>query len=106
MCLEDKPPHYGTYLLKNITQYVWISFYVTVQDMAFVLASVVDPSYNLSDVYAIVSFVVGILLGVLIIAMLFLGFYLINFIPSDASKYHHMIHMFLFSYDYDMFPTY
>ena len=72
--------------------------------MAFVLANALNPDFT--NWAGIGSFSTGLLFGIAIIVLLYVGFFLVNFIPEDGSKYHQYINFFLFSYDYDMFPTY
>ena len=88
---------------KNLSQIVWISFYVTVQDMAFILASSLQNSFY--GLFNILSFALGIIMGIFIFGMLIHGFWLINF-PERGGKNYQYQHMFLLCYDYDLFPTY
>lgn len=104
VALDEREMTFQKYMSKNIGNYFSYAFYFTLQDIAFVIATpILNP--NFSSTFNIIAFAIAIFFAVVTTVLIIWFFYRINFEDSEE-KYYHYKYLFLFSPDYDIFPTF
>lgn len=104
VALDEREMTFRKYMTKNIGNYFSYAFYFTLQDIAFVIAiPILNP--NFSSTFNIVSFGLAVFFAVFSTIVIIWSFKRINF-DDVGEKYYHYKYLFLFSADYDKFPTY
>lgn len=107
VALSEAELTFAKFMEMNIANTLIYGFYFTLQDLSFFVAvSLLDPSL-FGSTNEIVCFGLAIFFAIVIIAFIIYSFYRINFTQDDPSeKLYRYKYMFLFSADYDLFPTY
>lgn len=101
---DDKSLTFTKFMGMNLGNAASFAFYITLQDIAFISANALLYIMT-SSIIQIVGLVIGILCAIGMLCYLFWCFYRINF-KVEEEKYYYYKYFFLFSCDYDLFPTY